>query len=310
MMIYRMALVTNYDELVLAEEEYSKGNGISVVGHSLSLDGDIGVNFYMDLPNSIIAHKDTAYMHFTIPTGSGSTTQDVFVKDARIVESDNETFYVFKCQVAAKEMTSEIKAQIIDGEKQGIEYTYSVKEYADYLIDHAAEREDLAKAVPLVKDMLNYGAYSQIYFEKNPTALANADLTDEGKLLGDVTIDIDDPITDNLPEGTTYEGATLSLKSETSLSLYFKSSTDLEFSCDGYTVEKATSGEYQIARIRGIKAKKIGDIYTLSVNGTNVKYSPLNYCKNALDGGTDDENLKNVVKALYHYWQAAADYFD
>lgn len=234
----------------------------------------------------------------------------MLVKDAFIKEWNGKEYYVFKCRVAAKEMTSEIEAQMIDGDLTGTEYTYSVKEYADYLIEHADERDDLAPAVPLVKAMLNYGGYSQVYFDKNPGTLANAGLTDAEKTLGDPEINIADPIISNLPEGATFEGATLSLKSETSLSLNFKSSTDLEFSCDGYTVESATSGGYQIARIRGIKAKHIGDILTLKVNGNeSISYSPLNYCKNASDGGSDDENLINIVKALYLYWQAANAYF-
>lgn len=290
---------------------FADGVGASLAGHTISLDGDIAVNFYMELSDSIIAHKNTAYMHFTIPTGSGTTAQDMLVKDARVVESGDKTYYVFKCRVAAKEMTSEIKAQMIDGDLSGTVYTYSVKKYADYLIEHADEREDLAKAVPLVKAMLNYGAYAQVYFDKNPGTLANADLTEDEKALSDPTINIADPDFSNLPAGVTFEGATLSLKSETSLSLYFTSSEDLEFSCDGYTVEKATSGDYQIARIRGIKAKHIGDILTLKINGSEaVSYSPLNYCKNALEGGTTNENLQNVVKALYAYWQAADQYFD
>ena len=289
---------------------FADGIGASLVGHSISLDGDIAVNFYMELSDSVVAHRDTAYMHFTIPTGRTVTEQDILVKDARIVESDDKTYYVFKCRVAAKEMTSEIKAQMIDGDQHGTEYTYSVKEYADYLLEHADEREDLARAVPLVKAMLNYGAYSQVYFDKNPSALANADLEESEKILDNVTIDIADPVIGELPDGTTFEGATLSLKSETTLSLYFKSGEKLAFSCDGYTVEKATSADYQIARIRGIKAKHIGDILTLKINGSEaISYSPLNYCKNMLDGGTTNEKLINVVKALYFYRQAADAYF-
>ena len=289
---------------------FADGIGASLVGHSISLDGDIAVNFYMELSDSVVAHRDTAYMHFTIPTGKTTTEQDILVKDARIVESGDKTYYVFKCRVAAKEMTSEIKAQMIDGDQHGTEYTYSVKEYADYLLEHADEREDLARAVPLVKAMLNYGAYSQVYFDKNPSALANADLEEREKILDNVTIDIADPVIGELPDGTTFVGASLSLKSETTLSLYFKSGEKLAFSCDGYTVEKATSADYQIARIRGIKAKHIGDILTLKINGSEaISYSPLNYCKNMLDGGTTNEKLINVVKALYFYRQAADAYF-
>ena len=302
------------DVTVSAAFGFADGIGARLVGHSISLDGDIGVNFYMELSDSI-ASSDTAYMRFTIPAGSITTEQNVFVKDARRqVVSGNKTYYVFKCQVAAKEMTSQIKAQIIDGELSGTEYTYSVKEYADYLLAHTDEREDLAKAAPLVRAMLNYGAYSQLYFDKNPDTLANCDLNDTEKALGDVQIDVADPVINNLPEGMTFEGATLSLKSETTLSLYFGSSEALTFNCEGYTVETVKSGNYQVARIRGIKAKHIGSSFTLSVNGGTITYSPLNYCRNVLAeaGATpdeaqnqQDEKLQNVVKALYLYWQAA-----
>lgn len=291
---------------------FEDGVGTRLIGHSLSLEGDIGVNFYMELSDSVVADKDKAYMHFAIPTGNITTEQNVLVKDAKTVDVNGKTYYVFKCNVAAKEMTSEIKAQIIDGYKSGTEYTYSVKEYADYLLEHIDDNKAYENAAPLVKAMLNYGAYAQVHFDKNPGTLANAGLTDEEKILGDVTIDIDDPVVSELSEGTTFEGATLSLKSETTLSLYFKSDETLTFSCEGYDVETVTSGEYQIARIRGIKAKNIGDILKLDVNGVTVTYSPLNYCKNVLASSTatPDEKLTNVVKALYRYWQAANSYFN
>ena len=282
--------------------------------YSISLVGDVGVNFYMDLSDDIVK-SPTAKIHFTIPTGTGSTSQEIYVKDAPKVASGNKNYYVFECQAAAKEMTSEIKAQIIDGDTASDDFTYSVTNYANYVLTHADasgtdEQKDFAKAVPMVKAMLNYGAYSQLYFDKNTGNLANATLDEADKVLGNITINISDPVFNSLPDGTTFEGATLSLKSETTLSLYFKSSDTLEFACDGYDVEKATSGDYQIARIRGIKAKHIGDTFTLKVNGINaVTYSPLNYCKNVIEDDTQNENLKNVAKALYLYWQAADSYF-
>jgi hypothetical protein len=157
--------------------------------------------------------------------------------------------------------------------------------------------------------MLNYGAYSQVHFDKNSGNLANAGLTEEEKALGEVTVNVSDYDVSGLPAGVTFGGATLSFKSETTLSLYFKSDDDLEFSCGDYFVQDVPNGEYQVARIRGIKAAHIGDMFTLNVNGAAVKYSPLNYIKKALNGGTDDVNLQNAVKALYLYWDAAQAYF-
>lgn len=55
------------DVTVSATFDFPDGLGTKIVGHSISLDGDIAVNFYMELSDSVIAHKDTAYMHFTIP---------------------------------------------------------------------------------------------------------------------------------------------------------------------------------------------------------------------------------------------------
>lgn len=64
--------------------------GTKLAGHSISLDGDIGVNFYMEL-NADIAASDTAYMHFTIPKNGEHETVDVKVKQAKKVESDGKT---------------------------------------------------------------------------------------------------------------------------------------------------------------------------------------------------------------------------
>ena len=251
-------------------------------------------------------------MHFTIPVKNGTTEQKMFVKDALKKELNGKTYYVFKCGVAAKEMASQIKAQMFDNDLAGTEYTYSVKEYAAYLLEHADERTDLAAAVPLVKAMLNYGAYAQIYFDRNTDALANSVLPEADKELGDVNITAPDKEF-NLPEGVSFEGATLSLKSETTLSLYFKSSSTLTFSVNGKTVETASSGGYQIARIRGIAAKELKNRVKLNLTaGTmngSVTYSPMNYCYSALNGGTDNEKLINTVKALCLYSQAANDLF-
>ena len=306
--VYRFVM-PNEDVTVSATFGFADDIGAALYGYSLSLDGDIGINFYMELSDAV-AKSDTAKMHFTIPKNGEPDTKDIKVSDAVKVKSGDKTYYVFKCQVAAKEMTSNITARIIDGDKHGELYTYSVKEYADYLIAHAEENAEWAKAVPLVKAMLNYGAYSQVHFDKNSENLANAGLTEEEKALGDVSIDVADYDVSNLPESTTFEGATLSLKTETTLSLYFKSSSTLSFSCGDYKVETVKSNGDQIARIRGIKAKNIGNTFSLNVNGATVTYSPLNYCEEMIADDTQDEKLKNALKALYLYWQAADRYFE
>ena len=89
------------------------GIGAKLAGYSLSLTGNIGVNFYMELSNKIIADKD-AYMQFTLPNG---TITKVLVSEAQTNTTINaeKTYYRFPCEVASYEMTQDIKAQMFDG---------------------------------------------------------------------------------------------------------------------------------------------------------------------------------------------------
>lgn len=328
------------------KKEVQNEIGSWLVGHSLSLDGDIGVNFYMYLSDEI-ASSSTAYMEFHIPAvrPENQLTTRVYVNKqsdsslpcAYTKTIDNNTYYVFKCRVAAKEMTSDITAQIKDDEsnKTGTVYHYCVKDYADYLLNNAYEadgttvkNQTFADAVPLVKKLINYGAYAQMYFDRNYADLANADLTDKDRQLADVTAEMIErkTYTENLDESVTYDGATLSLKSETSLSLYFISESEgLTFSCikdnEKMTVQVEHTGKQYIARIRGIAANKLNDEFTLMVmNGEtelgSVTYSPMKYCYNTLYRaetieGYQEANVDfvNVVKALYWYYDAAKEYF-
>ena len=133
------------------------GIGAKLAGYSLSLTGNIGVNFYMELSDQIIADKD-AYMQFTLPNG---TVTKVLVSEAQTNTTINaeKTYYRFPCEVASYEMTQDIKAQMFDGNgKCGKEYTYTVRDYAQYLIDHVDLYQD---AYPFAVAMLNYGACSQ-----------------------------------------------------------------------------------------------------------------------------------------------------
>ena len=104
-----------------------------------------------------------------------------------------------------------------------------------------------------------------------------------------------------------FEGATLSLKSETTLSLYFSGLTDPTFSCDGKTVETVENGSYWVARIRNISANELQDTFTVTFDGGSATYCPMNYCSNALS--SSNEYLQNVAKALYLYSEAAKVFF-
>ena len=111
-----------------------------------------------------------------------------------------------------------------------------------------------------------------------------------------------------LPDDVVFEGATLSLKSETTLSLYFTSDVDLSFTCEEYPIEVTTVGSYQVVRIRGIKAWDLGNAISVNVTsaaGTGtVRYSAMTYCYNVVNGEYD-EKLQKLCKALFIYCAGA-----
>ena len=240
-------------------------------------------------------------MHFTIPSGDQTFAEDVLVKGA---ERDGN-YYVFKCSVAAKDMDSTIYAQLNNGEPIGTIYEYSVKQYADYLIDNADDdHPEYQRAKPLVEAMLEYGRHAYVYF--------NNDEADEAL---NTTVPVKGSSVENMPAGVEFDGTTLSLKSQTTLSLYFvkeNGAADVKLTMDGMTegVEYETEhkGNEYVIRIRNISAAELNDDFTVMVNGTgSVTYNPMTYCYKAQT--SSDAKLANTVKALYLYWVEADKYF-
>lgn len=252
----------------------------------------------MELSDSVKTSENDPYMQFNI-TDTSMEYQNQTVKVSEVEPKDG--YYVFKCRIAAKDINSTITAQLIDGDKESNPYEYSVKQYANYLIAHQSESAEFAKAVPLVEAMLTYGDYAVNYFNKEANPLDSLDETviPNGYALTD---------TDNLPDGVTFDSATLSLKSQTTLSLYFKSAEPLTLTCEGREVVTESSDNDYVIRIRNIPAADLNKPIKVMVNGTHsVTYTPLTYCYKAQS--SNSVKLVNTVKALYNYWNAAYNYF-
>ncbi|MBP5262252.1 MAG: hypothetical protein J6Z43_09020 [Clostridiales bacterium] len=280
-------------------------------GYSLSLEGDIGVYFYIELSDEL-ANSDTAYMQFTIPNGGASTVADpIYVKDVDKCVINGKTYYKFKCNVSAKDINSVITAQIKDTNYEGDTYTYTVTQYAMYVISNASSNAEYKRATPLVKALLNYGTTAQTLFGVTGEGPANAGLDDGDKDISGTSIPEPEASAIGLQDGVTFIGATLSLKTETTLSLYFTGiPRDTEFTCvQGNRVETDTSGEYVIARIRGINARNLGNSYTVTFGANSVTYSPMNYCYNAFNLASSSEALRNVCWTVYRYRTEADAYF-
>ena len=292
-------------------DQYIDGIGAKLAGYSLSLTGNIGVNFYMELSDQIIADKG-AYMQFTLPNG---TVTKVPVSDAQTNTEIKEgtTYYRFPCEVSSYEMTQDIKAQMFDGNgKCGKEYTYTVRDYAQYIIKNYSSYVD---AYPFAVAMLNYGASSQKYFNKAVDDLANKNLSSydqeipnlfNGYINGFVAKKAENGVLGQ------FAGFSMVLKSETTLNLFYEPKegidvSKLTFSVDGKEITPVKRGQYYILSLENIRANELGNSKTFTVtDGTNTlsgDYCAMMYCYQVLQAakGAYADDLVTLVKAFSDY---------
>ena len=327
--------------------QYVDGIGAKLAGYSLSLTGNIGVNFYMELSDDVV-NDESAYMNFTLPNG---TTSKVYVsgthEDGSTATTDTTvkngvTYYVFTCEVAAKEMTSDIKAQMIgnNGEKTGKVYTYTVKEYADYILSHTSADDNTSSAtIQLVKGMLNYGGAAQKYFGYKTEQLASDGLAltepvfEDTSIISSIKDEANKAVITNYsdPDKITFKSAYLSLNSTTDLCVYVQFAEDVtvqedmfailldstEISKDQYKITKVNEENCYKITLHGIKASQLQKQYEFEValpdTGPAVlKYGATSYAYTVMSSACDNinniESLREVVKALYAYGSCAQGY--
>ena len=111
-------------------------------------------------------------------------------------------------------------------------------------------------------------------------------------------------------------GSNLSLKSSTTLMVYFQLAegvdvSSLTFRVNGVKVDAVEAGSYYLVSIENIAAHDLDTVYTITVSdGTNTleaTYSAMTYVYNILSRDRAQE-LKNVVAALRLYNLAADAY--
>ena len=148
--------------------------------------------------------------------------------------------------------------------------------------------------------MADYGDYAKAYFSKNEL-IATPEMNN---ITADTLASYEKQTSGELPDGIIYYGSSLLLESNTTVRHYFKAADGTDVSAYGFNKK----GGYYYKEITGISADKLGTAQSIAVDGYNVSYSPLSYAYAVLNSDSADESLKNLVKALYLYEQAAEAY--
>lgn len=290
--------------------EVKEGVEATLAGYNLTLSGRIEVNFFMALSEKVV-NDSTAKMVFTVPDSGETYETEVSVADA--VCDDRTGYYKFSCGVAAKEMTSDIKYQFVSEAYTSEVKTYSVKEYLECILKDSAS---YSYAVPLAIALLNYGTAAQKYFDYKTDDLANDSdyLNDTDKVLRDrVNFSEWTPYIEGEAEGITYYGSSLLLDSTTSVIHYFIIDEEVvvleSIWCDvnGEEVTLEQNGDLYELETPVILAQNLEDEMCVCVDGLNLYYNAFSFGY-LVSEYSDNEALKDVVKALYEYNLAADDY--
>lgn len=256
----------------------------NVESWNLTLGGDLSVNFVLDIHEDI---ADTAKIVITV-----AGTEHIYDAAEKVTVN-----------VAAAQMNDEITVQIVNGDDASAVKTYTVLQYAQYVLGD----ESLSNYHQLVKEMLNYGGFAQIYFEYNDENPVNADI--EGVGAEEVPADAaPEMAVSGKVDGISFYGASLLFRNKIAVRYYFTVSGDISsytFTVNGtpYQPELKEEGLYYI-EVADINPQDLDDAIIVAVNETlTVSYSPMNYIVRMSTKGT--ENLQALMKAIYNYHLAA-----
>ncbi|MBQ0065097.1 MAG: C40 family peptidase [Firmicutes bacterium] len=254
-------------------------------GYSLTLDGTIGMNFYVQMNDAALVNPDSTYMEFHGPNGK----EQIPLSQAETVEVNGKICRKFTYRVSAKNMTEKVTGQIHFGENlAGEEYSYSVEDCANYMISNALNYAP--KDISIAKALLTYGRYTQEYFEynldniaSNTNALEDCDLSTYQYTLEDENEDLQ------------FLGARLILTAKPAIRLSFRGAA--EFNVDSEDVEIVKEGNSTTIWIRNINC--FDQMFDIEAENFHMTYGIYSYGYRALEVG--NESLQNLIKAMVAY---------
>ena len=289
--------------------------------HSLVLSGQIGVNFFMNLPEIEGVDYTNSYVEFTISGKNGETTVAYFDENSM---NSSRTYYKFTCYTNAIQMAETITAVFHYGDKQTVPNTYSIKQYINDFEEKVEANPAIfdERVIAAVHAMADFGHYVQPYLAENRDWEIGVDYAEMNKYYTE-TYDFDEisaavsgyaisrEHSDRDIEKITYS---LSLDSGTDVFVYYKPTAGYNgnfiVTLDGTTVTaENTAGRYKVT-IPKISAHKLGDVHTIVVQTDNgnatVVVSALSYVQTILETSTDPKAM-NAVASVYNYYKTVYD---
>ena len=287
---------------------------------SLSLGGEIVVNFYIYLPYYTAdenAYFTLTYNHNKTSYSTERTTDTVSINE---LEQRADGRYKISCGLASAQICDLIDLRLFDG-SDNLLYSktdYSIRDYCNAVID-GGYNEDL---VSLCKSIMNYGGYAQIQFGYNVDDVANAEKDYASDIESVNAEDIKEE--KNIEEGATdfalTGDITLMALDKSAIRFYFdleneEDLSDYEISVsEGFKVRTGENNVGKYIAVYNILSINYSKAFTVTVKNisdlteTTITYSVLDNIKAKLMGNAS-VNTKNLSKAMYLFGLASSAFF-
>lgn len=268
------------------------GNIGTVGKWNVLLKGNLQVNYYLLINESL---TDT---QVKITVGN-----DEYLWDGQFLPETSEGYRIASITIAAAQMNDIISVQILNGGNSGEIHTYTVRQYCNTVLADDEHSEYHA----IVKEMLNYGAMAQQYFDYNTENFANIGIT--GVATTDVPENAEELTVSDSVDALNFYGASLVYRDRIAVRYYFTGDvTGCRFTANGNSCETVSKDGMYYVEIADILPQDLDQQVTLTTEDSHgnlltVSYSPMNYIVRMNEKGSD--TLKALVKALYNYHLAA-----
>lgn len=328
------------------EAELAKFSADGVfTGNTLTLNGDIVMNFFIDPTPAGVKFSDIQNGDKEIDVSfswfeTTAPLTDVTKYSVKINKDNFNSFYdgeylKVSCNIAVAEMSCMVKATAqVNGFTA--ERKYSVREYGrtvldrnsifsvDYIKKHGAEDYDLL--TDLVIKMLDYGAKAQKVFNINADDPANSifedyepEYTMQEVKRGMCTTAIrkandnrgGDDMNDVAAEiDAEYYSTSLIYLSQCTLRHYFTFNKHPE-AYENYKNDlNSSKAPFYYIDAADIPAADLDKLQVFTLGGEDYYYSALNFVIDMIESEKATDNSKDLAMALYWYNQAANEFFE
>ena len=299
-----------------------------VLDSSGNIDDILGVNFYVDFNALTEQERQASYMEFTV---NGITSRADFNPDYKNMTGE---YYGFSCYVSSVQMADTITATLhytLDGVSKTVSQEYTVEQYLQYVEAHSGDYSD--KVMNLIYALHDYGHYVQPFLSDARGWVIGTDHAEMSAYHTDYSGFVDSART-GLSDESEYRSSieyntsgiissvtySLMLESATSMRVYFRASEGYEGFYATYSGPDRIpcvlqpDGRYMIST-PATEASQIGTIRRINIYTSShdlvatIRISPMTYARMVLYGSSYDDSADRAMASLYHFSDAAYNYY-